>query len=67
MQALATGQASDYDQKRALSWIINIACGTYDEPWRPSSPDLVNYMLGRRSVGLAIVKLLKLKAEILHK
>ena len=46
-----------------LDWLINVACGTYDEPFRPDNQDAVNYMLGRRSVGLAVVKLLKLKPD----
>lgn len=64
IQALAQGDASKAEQQRALDWIINKACGTYDEPFRPDSADTVNYLLGRRSVGLAIVKLMKLKPEI---
>jgi hypothetical protein len=64
LQALAQGIASEADQKRSLDWIIRTAAATYDEPFRPGSSDTVNYMLGRRSVGLAIVKLLSLKPEI---
>ena len=65
LQALARGDAGEVEQKRALDWLINIAAATYDEPFRPGQQDAVNYMLGRRSVGLAIVKLLKLKPELL--
>ena len=50
---------------RALDWIINSAAATYDEPFRPGQPDAVAYMLGRRSVGLALVKAMKLKPGIL--
>jgi hypothetical protein len=64
IQALANGTATAQDQQRALDWIVNTAAATYDEPFRPGSRDVVDYMLGRRSVGLAIVKLLKLKPEI---
>lgn len=67
VQALAQGVASDVQQKRALDWIINTAAATYDEPFRPGEPDAVNYMLGRRSVGLAIVKLMKLKPDLFEK
>lgn len=63
IHALAEGTAGESDQRRALNWIINVAAATYDEPFRPGMPDAVNYMLGRRSVGLAIVKLMKLKPE----
>ena len=61
---MAQGNAGEQEQKRALDWIINTAAATYDEPFRPGSRDVVDYMLGRRSVGLAIVKLIKLKPEI---
>jgi hypothetical protein len=64
IQALAQGTASEDEQKRALDWIINNAAATYDEPFRPGETDTVNYMLGRRSVGLAIVKLMKLKPKL---
>lgn len=67
VQAVAQGVASETEQKRALDWIINTASATYDEPFRPGEQDAVNYMLGRRSVGLAIVKLLKLKPDIFEK
>ena|SRR3990167_6217975 len=52
------------DVKRALDWIIQKAAGTYDEPFEAGRPDVVAYMLGRRSVGLAIVKLMRLKASL---
>jgi hypothetical protein len=60
IQALARGEAQPHQQKRVLDWIVNTAAQTYDEPYRPDSPDMVSYLLGRRSVGLAIVKLMKL-------
>ena len=63
IQALAQGTAGKTEQHRALKWIIETACLTYDEPFRPESSDVITYMLGRRSVGLAIVKLLSLKPE----
>ena len=63
IQALAKGTAGEHEQRRALEWIIHRACLTYDEPFRPGEPDRQSYLLGRRSVGLAIVKLLSLKPE----
>lgn len=47
--------------RRALEWIIWKAAATYEEPFLPGAPDIIAYMLGRRSVGLAIVKQMKLK------
>lgn len=55
------------DVKRALDWIVKTAAGTYDEPFEAGQPDVVNYLLGRRSVGLAIVKLMTLKPDIFDK
>lgn len=65
-QAVADGTASETDQKRFLKWVIEVAAATYDEPFRPNTQDTIAYMLGRRSVGLAIVKLLKLKPGALE-
>lgn len=58
---------SPQDVKCALDWIIKTAAGTYDEPFEAGQPDVVNYMLGRRSVGLAIVKLMSLRPAIFDK
>ena len=58
---------SPADVKRALDWIIEKAAGTYDEPFTPGQSDVTNYRTGRRSVGLAIIKLMRLKPEVLNK
>ena len=58
---------SPADVKRALDWIIWRAAETYDEPFTPGQPDVTNYRLGRRSVGLAIIKVMKLKAAVFDK
>mgnify|MGYP001003667475 CR=1 FL=1 len=55
---------SEFEVKRALDWIINQACQTYDDPFAPGQPDVKDYVLGRRSVGLAIIKLSMLKPEL---
>lgn len=63
--AAGAGEApSPAECRRALDWIINTACGTYDEPFRPGDGSVRDYLLGRRSVGLAIVKLMKLRPGI---
>jgi len=64
VQAVAAGTASATEQKRALDWIVNAAAQTYDEPFVPGQDDVRAYLLGRRSVGLAIVKIIKLKPEL---
>jgi hypothetical protein len=65
IQACVQGAASSDDQKRAIDWIVNVACGTYDEPFLPGQPDVRDYLIGRRSVGLAIVKLMKLRPSVI--
>ena len=58
LQALVSGVANPDQQKRAVNWIINCACNTYDLEYRPDSRDHA-FASGRRFVGLEIVKLLK--------
>ena len=64
VQAVAAGTASPDEQKRALDWIVTSAAQTYEEPFVPGRDDVRSYVLGRRSVGLAIVKLMKLKPDM---
>lgn len=69
IQALYTGTASGEQQKRALTWIINSACATYDMSFRPG-PDgerETNFAEGRRSVGLQFVKLCNIKIGLLRR
>lgn len=67
LKALQAGNANDIQQRRALNWIINKVCMTYDEPFVPESERTTNFLLGRRNVGLQIVKLLNLKLGALQK
>lgn len=65
LRALATGTASEGQQKHAIHWIINQAAGTYDLSWRESDRE-TSFAEGRRFVGLQIVKLLNLPAEAIQ-
>ena len=67
LQALERGQASAYEQKQALDWIINVAAGTYDDPYRVGFPDDTAYGLGKQYVGRQIVKLLRLNVGALRR
>jgi hypothetical protein len=60
IQALQVGEATAYQQKRALDWIIRQAAVTYDLSFSPESDRLTALAEGRRYVGLQIVKLLAL-------
>jgi hypothetical protein len=67
LQALQRGQASIDQQQRALRWIINQACATYDFAYRPGTEgdrDTV-LALGRQFVGQQIVKLCNLKIGLI--
>lgn len=59
-QALEKGTADASQQKRALKWLIENACGTYDLDYRPDAREHA-FISGRRFVGLNVVKMLKLK------
>lgn len=60
IQALMTGTASDHQQQRALKWIIETACATYDLSFRPDNARATDFAEGKRHVGLQLVKLTKL-------
>lgn len=57
VKAVAAGNASPGQQKLALDWIIHRAARTYDEPLLPGQHDVTLHLIGRRNVGLQIVKL----------
>src|SRR5579872_6352550 len=67
IQALNRGDASPEQQRRALAWLINTACGTYDLSFRPDSERATSFAEGKRFVGLELVKLLKLNLARLRK
>jgi hypothetical protein len=60
IKALAAGVANEGQQKRALDWIINTLCGTYDLSYRPESDRDTAFAEGKRHVGLQLVKQVKL-------
>lgn len=59
-QALARGDATADQQKRALDYIIINIAGTYDLSYRPSSDRDTAFAEGKRFVGLQIVKAVNL-------
>lgn len=63
LQALERGEADARQQKLAIAWIINDACGTYDNSYRNGGEDGrrdTDFALGKRFVGLELVKMIKL-------
>lgn len=65
LQALEQGKATPEQQKRAIMWIVNNACLTYDFCDQPESDRLSAIYDGRRFAGLQIVKLIKLNMAAL--
>lgn len=65
IQALEAGEATPDQQKRALRWIIESGCATYDISARPDSANDTYVAEGRRFVGLQIIKLLKINTSML--
>lgn len=66
LQALALGEASPEQQRRALDWIIKSAAGTYQTSFIPGAPDASAFSEGRRFVGLQLVKLLSLNLAVIR-
>ncbi len=69
IQALERGDATKEQQQRALKWVIEAACGTYDMSYRPGEEGRrdTDFAEGKRFVGSQIVKLLKLNLSLLRR
>ena len=68
IQALARGDANKDQQTRALRWLIEAACATYDLSFRPGDTSReTDFAEGRRFVGLQVVKLLKINLSELRR
>lgn len=66
IQALLRGEALPHQQQRALTFIVETLCGTYDMSYRPTSDRDSCFAEGKRYVGSQIVKLTKANLS-LHK
>ena len=67
VQAMALGQATPDQQQRALKWIVETVAGTYEQPYSPTSARDTDFALGKRHVGLQVVKATKLNLASLRK
>lgn len=61
IKALFEGVASEAQQKRAIAWILNEACGIRDNTYYPDSERDTVFASAKRFVGLEIVSLLNMK------
>lgn len=65
VKAIASGTATDEQQKRMLKWLVETVCCTYDLSYRPISERDTVFAEGKRFVGLQIVKALHLNVQLL--
>lgn len=65
IQALMRGDADEFQQKRALKWIVESAAGCYDFHYYEGERDTA-FALGRAFVGQQIVKMTKLNLSALR-
>ena len=66
IQAVAEGVADEYQQKRALKWIINNASEVYEMHYLASDRD-TSFALGRAFVGQQITKMINLSVAAVFK
>ena len=67
LQAVAAGNASPEQQRRALDWIVLQAAATYERTYRPESARDTDFMCGRQYVGQQIRMLLTLNPSALRR
>src|SRR5258708_16799816 len=67
MQALSVGNASPDQQRAALQWIIEGACGHNDWAYRPASERDTAMFLGRQFVAKQGIKLINLNISALKR
>ena len=61
LKALASGEANEGQQKRALDWILRVACGVGDNTYYSDSERDSTFAQGKRFVGLEIYGLINMK------
>lgn len=69
LKALQSGTATPDQQQRALAWIINKCCRTYDLPYHPGGEEGNRdsiLAMGMMHAGQQIVKLVNFDASLLH-
>ena len=65
IQALIQGTAEPHQQREAMAWLINQACGTYNTSFSELGDRETSFAEGRRFVGTQLVKLSKISTAAL--
>ena len=60
IKALSSGTANEGQQQRALAWIINILCRTYESPYARDSGRDTAFACGKQFCGQQVVGLINL-------
>lgn len=68
-KALAVGTATKDQQLLAVRWLLEGACALFDLQYRPGEAGRrdTDFALGKRYVGLQVVKLINIDLEALRK
>lgn len=64
IKALANGNADEFQQKRAMQFIIDQASATYDMTFDPDSDRASSFAEGRRHVGRLLVGIINGKLDL---
>jgi hypothetical protein len=66
LKALSAGNANEGQQIKAIKWIVEDCCRTYDWPYRPASDRDTCIALGMQLVGKHIVHEINLNPALLR-
>lgn len=66
IKALAGGDATGDQQRRALAWIIGTLCGKDDLSYRPDSPRDTDFAEGKRFVALELTKYVLMPVSVIR-
>ena len=63
LKALAKGECEPHQQKFLLQWLMKTTHQTYDDLFVPDNARMTDYLLGRRSIGVALTTHLNLDPQ----
>lgn len=67
IQGLNSGTATPDQQRKAMKWIIETLCATYDVTYFPESARNSDFAQGKRWCGQQLVKLSNIKLGLIKK
>lgn len=67
LAALMKGEATPEQQVEGMTWIIRVACMTYEQPFVPGDPHATSFISGRMFAGQKILTVAKLNGRAIAK